>query len=275
MFFFRKAAKKEIFYKTEDEVEAIRTSCLMVCDTLSEVAKIIKPGITGNFINKVAEEYIQDNNAIPSFKNYNGFPAGLCVSVNEQVVHGFPSDYEFKDGDIISVDCGVYFNEYHGDAAYTFAIGNVKSETMRLLKVTKDSLYKGIEFAVEGRRIGDISYGVEDFCRKHHYGVVKELTGHGIGRNLHEEPEVPNYGKRGSGMVLKSGLVIAIEPMITLGKRDIVTLSDNWTIATRDRKPAAHYEHTVVVRKQKADILSNHAKIETEIKNNSELREIL
>jgi methionyl aminopeptidase len=275
MFFFRKAAKKEIFYKTEDEVEAIRTSCLMVCDTLAEVAKIIKPGVTGVFINKVAEEYIQDNKAIPSFKNYNGFPAGLCVSVNEQVVHGFPSDYEFKDGDIISVDCGVYFNEYHGDAAYTFAIGDVKPETMRLLKVTKDSLYKGIEFAIEGRRIGDISYGVEDFCRKHHYGVVKELTGHGIGRNLHEEPEVPNYGKRGSGMVLKSGLVIAIEPMITLGKRDIVTLSDNWTIATRDKKPAAHYEHTVVVRKQKADILSNHAKIEKEIKNNSDLREIL
>jgi methionyl aminopeptidase len=275
MFFFRKAAKKEIFYKTDDEVEFIRTSCLMVCDTLAEVAKIIKPGVTGNYINKVAEEFIQDNNAIPSFKNYNGFPAGLCVSVNEQVVHGFPSDYEFRDGDIISVDCGVYFNEYHGDAAYTFAIGDVKPDTMRLLKITKESLYKGIEFGIEGRRIGDISFAVEDYCRKYKYGIVKELTGHGIGRNLHEEPEVPNYGKRGSGIVLKSGLVIAIEPMITLGKRDIVTLSDNWTIATRDKKPAAHYEHTIVVRKQKADILSNHKKIEEEIKNNPELREIL
>lgn len=275
MFFFRKVAKKEIFYKTDDEVEAIRTSCLMVCDTLALVGSILKPGITGNTINATAEEYIKDNNAIPSFKNYNGFPSALCVSVNEQVVHGFPTDYEFKDGDIVSVDCGVYFNDYHGDAAYTFAIGDVKPDTMRLLKVTKESLYKGIEFAIEGRRIGDISFAVEDHCRKYHYGVVKELTGHGIGRNLHEEPEVPNYGRRGSGIQLKSGLVIAIEPMVTLGKRDIATLSDNWTIVTRDRKPAAHYEHTLVVRKQKADILSNHAKIEAAIKNNSDLREIL
>lgn len=275
MFFFRKTAKKEIFYKTEDEIESIRTSCLMVCDTLAEVGKIIKPGVTGNYINKIAEEFIADNKAVPSFKGYNGFPSALCVSVNEQVVHGFPSDYEFKDGDIVSVDCGVYFNEYHGDAAYTFAIGDVHPDTMRLLKVTKESLYKGIEMAVDGRRIGDLAFAVEDYCKKYRYGVVKELTGHGIGRNLHEEPEVPNYGKRGSGIVLRSGLVIAIEPMVTLGKRDIVTLSDNWTIATRDRKPAAHYEHTVVVRKQKADILSNHKIIEEVIKNNSELREIL
>jgi methionyl aminopeptidase len=275
MFFFRKTTKKEIFYKTDDEVESIRTSCLMVCDTLSEVAKVLKPGITGNTINKIAEEYILDNKAVPSFKNYNGFPAGLCVSVNEQVVHGFPSDYEFKDGDIVSVDCGVYFNDFHGDAAYTFAIGNINPDTMRLLRVTKESLYKGIASATEGKRMGDVAFSIEDHCRKHHFGVVKELTGHGIGRNLHEEPEVPNYGKRGSGIVLRSGLVIAIEPMITLGKRDIATLSDNWTIVTRDRKPAAHYEHTIVVRKQKADILSNHTKIEEAIKNNSELSEIL
>lgn len=275
MFFFRKATKKEIFYKTDDEIEAIRTSCLMVCDTLAYVATILKPGISGNFINAKAEEFIRDHNAIPSFKNYNGFPAALCVSLNEQVVHGFPTDYEFVDGDIVSVDCGVYFNDFHGDAAYTFAIGDVNPDTMRLLKVTKESLYKGIEFAVEGRRIGDIAFGVESHCRKYNYGVVKELTGHGIGRNLHEEPEVPNFGKRGSGLILKSGLVIAIEPMITLGKKEIATLQDNWTIVTRDRKPAAHYEHTIAVRKQKADILSNHTKIEEAIKNNSELREIL
>ncbi len=275
MFFFRKAVKKEIFYKTEDEIEAIRKSCLLVCDTLAHVGTILKPGTTGNIINASAEEFIQDNNAVPSFKNYNGFPAGLCVSINEQVVHGFPTDYEFKDGDIVSVDCGVYFNEYHGDAAYTFAIGDVKPDTMRLLKITKESLYKGIEMAIEGRRIGDVAYAIEDHCKKYRYGIVKELTGHGIGRNLHEEPEVPNYGKRGSGILLKSGLVIAIEPMVTLGKRDIVTLNDNWTIITRDRKPSAHYEHTIAVRKQKADILSNHTKIEAAIKNNIELREIL
>jgi len=272
--FFKRTARREVFYKTDEEVEAIRKSCLMVCDTLAHIGSIIKPGVTGTQINAAAETYIQDLKAIPSFKNYNGFPAALCVSVNEQVVHGFPTDYAFRDGDIVSVDCGVYFNGFHGDAAYTFAIGEVHTDVMRLLKVTKDSLYKGIDNAIEGKRIGDISFAVEDYCKKYHFGVVRELTGHGIGRNLHEEPEVPNYGRRGSGMVLKSGLVIAIEPMITLGKRDIATLSDNWTIVTRDRKPAAHFEHTVVVRKQKADILSDHSKIESAIKNNPDLREI-
>lgn len=274
--FFTRSAKKSIFYKTEDEIASIRESALMVCDTLAMVGSMLKPGVTGNQINAAAEEYIKDElKAVPSFKNYNGFPAALCVSINEQVVHGFPTDYEFRDGDVVSVDCGVYFNGFHGDAAYTFAIGDVKPEVMKLLKVTKDSLYKGIEYATEGRRIGDIGFAIEDYCKRHHYGIVKELTGHGIGRNLHEEPEVPNYGRRGSGIVLKSGLVMAIEPMITLGKRDIMTLSDNWTIITRDRKPAAHYEHTIVVRKQKAEILSNHGKIEEAIKNNSNLREIL
>ena len=272
--FFNRTAKREIFYKTDDEVEAIRISCLMVSDTLAHIASILKPGKTGLQINNSAEEFIRDMKAVPSFKNYNGFPSALCVSVNEQVVHGFPTDYAFQDGDIVSVDCGVFYNGFHGDSAYTFAIGDVNADTMRLLKVTRESLYKGIENAVEGKRIGDVSFAIEDHCKKYHFGIVRELTGHGIGRSLHEEPEVPNYGRRGSGLVLKSGLVIAIEPMVTLGKRDIATLSDNWTIVTRDRKPAAHFEHTIVVRKQKADILSDHSRVEDAVKNNQDLREI-
>ncbi len=264
--------KRVIIYKTQDEIECIRESCLMVCKTLAEVAKILRPGITGLELDKVAETFINDNNALPSFKGYGGFPASLCISINEQVVHGIPSNYEFKDGDVVSVDCGVYLNNFHGDAAYTFAIGNVDPMTMHLLQVTKASLYKGIEQVVEGKRVGDISHAIQDYTeRKHGYGVVRELVGHGVGRDLHEAPEVPNFGKRGQGPTLRSGLVIAIEPMINLGRKDVQTLSDNWTIVTRDRKPSAHFEHTVAVRKNSPDILSDHSFIELAIKNNTEL----
>ncbi len=267
--------KSTIFYKTDEEVEFIRESCMLVCKALTHVASIIRPGITGVQIDKEAETLIRDHKAKPGFKGYQGFPATLCISVNEAVVHGIPSKEEFKDGDIVSVDCGTFINGFYGDAAYTFALGDVKEEVMKLLTVTKDSLYRGIEQAIVGRRMGDISYAIQHFCeREHNYGVVKELVGHGIGRNLHEAPEVPNYGRKGKGIKLQDGLVIAIEPMVNLGKRDITKAEDDWTIIAKDQKPSAHYEHTVVVRKNKADILSNHKIIEEAIKNNPEIKEI-
>jgi methionyl aminopeptidase len=273
--FFGNSKANQIFYKTDDEIELIRQSCHVVCKTLAHVGSILKPGVTGSYIDREAETFIKDHGGIPTFKGYNGFPNALCVSLNEQVVHGIPTDKEFVDGDIVSVDCGVYLNEYHGDAAYTFAIGDVNEKTMELLRVTLTSLYKGIEQAVEGKRIEDIGFAVQDYTeRQHKYFVVKELVGHGIGRDLHEDPQVPNYGKRGRGIQLKSGLVIAIEPMVNLGTREIKTLNDEWTIVTHDRKPSAHYEHTVAVRKKSAEILSDHTYIEKAIKNNSELREV-
>ncbi len=266
-----------IYYKTEEEIELIRQNCLLVCKTLAHVGSIIRPGISGAEIDQVAETFIRDHGAEPGFKGYRGFPATLCVSVNEQVVHGIPSKEQvFEDGDIVSVDCGVFKNNYFGDAAYTFPLGNVSEPVMELCRVTNTSLYKGIEAAVAGNRLGDIGFSIQQYVeRQYGYGVVRELVGHGIGRNLHEEPEVPNFGKRGRGVKLQEGLVIAIEPMVNLGRRDVRTLPDGWTVFARDRKPAAHYEHSVVVRKDRADILSDHREIEVAISKNDYVREVI
>jgi len=265
-----------VYYKTDEEVEFIRKSCLLVCDALAHVASIIRPGITAKEIDDAAETLIRDHGAHPAFKGYRGFPATLCVSINEQVVHGIPTgSVIFKDGDIVSVDCGVQWDGFFGDAAYTFPLGNVNEKVMELCRVTKTSLYKGIEQAVAGRRIGDVSFAIQNYVEKEfQYGIVRELVGHGVGRNLHEDPEVPNYGKRGKGIKLQEGLVIAIEPMVNLGKKEVVTAKDGWTVASKDRQPSAHYEHTVVVRRNKADILSNHVPIEEAISRNGEVRAV-
>lgn len=264
-----------IFYKTDEEIELIRESCHLVCKSLAHVGSLIKPGIQSIALDKAAEEFIRDHKGVPAFKGYKGFPASLCISINEQIVHGIPTSRELKDTDIISVDCGVLLNEYFGDAAYTFALSKVGEKELQLLSVTLESLYLGIEQAIVGKRVGDIGFAIQDFTeRKHRYGVVRELVGHGIGKDLHEEPEVPNFGKRGNGQKLMDGLVIAIEPMINQGVKDVKQLDDGWTIITADKKPSAHFEHTVAVRKHKADILSDHSYIEETIKNNQELQNI-
>jgi methionyl aminopeptidase len=260
---------KALFYKTKEEIELIRESSLLVGKTLAEVAKIIKPGITTSSLDKVAEEFIRDNKAVPAFKGYSGFPATLCVSINSHVVHGIPGKYELKEGDIVSVDCGAVKNKFFGDSAYTFAIGEVKPETLNLLKVTKESLYKAIEVAVVGNRLGDIGDAVQSYAEKNGYSVVRELVGHGIGQSLHEAPEVPNYGRKGTGLKLQEGLVIAIEPMINMGKKAIVQEKDGWTIRTADNLPSAHFEHTVAIGKNKADILSSFEEIEKALNKNN------
>ncbi|MCQ2268633.1 MAG: type I methionyl aminopeptidase [Bacteroidaceae bacterium] len=256
-----------IFLKTEDEIELLRQANLLVGRTLAELAKIIKPGVTTLELDKVAEEFIRDHGAIPTFKGfpnpYGGpFPASICASVNDVVVHGIPNEVPLKDGDIVSIDCGTKLNGFCGDSCYTFLVGEVSEEVKQLCKTTKEALYLGIEQAVVGRRLGDISYAVENHCTSHSYGVVREFVGHGVGRDMHEDPQVPNYGKRGSGPLLKKGLCIAIEPMITLGSRQIFMESDRWTVKTRDGKAAAHYEHSIAVRQGKADILSSFEEIE-------------
>lgn len=253
---------KALYLKTEEEIEQIRVSSLLVGSTLAEVAKLLEPGVTTAALDQRAEEFIRDHGAEPAFKGYNGFPFTLCISPNDQVVHGFPGSYELQEGDILSVDCGVNLKGFFGDSAYTFMIGEVKPEVKELLKRTKDSLYKGIAQAVEGRRVGDISAAIQDHVEQFGYGVVRELVGHGVGKALHEAPEVPNYGKRGSGAKLVKGMVIAIEPMINLGTRNIKHWKDGWTISTADKKPSAHFEHTVAVGKMKADILSSFDGIE-------------
>lgn len=251
-----------IRYKTQEEIELIRLSSLLVGRTLAAVAREIKPGVTTAAIDKVAETFIMDHGGKPAFKGYRGFPGTLCVSPNAQVVHGIPGKYELRDGDVISVDCGVLMNGYYGDSAFTFPVGNVKEETMRLLRVTKESLYKGIEKAVAGGRLGDISEAVQHHAESNGYSVVRELVGHGVGKNLHEEPEVPNYGRKGSGPKLAEGLVIAIEPMINLGKRNVRQERDGWTITTADGLPSAHFEHTIAITASgKADILSSFEEI--------------
>jgi methionyl aminopeptidase len=261
-----------INYKTAEEVELIRQSCLLVGDTIAEVAKLIKPGATTLQLDTASEKFIRDNGAVPSFKNYKGFPYASCISVNDAVVHGFPTNNILKEGDVISVDIGVFKNGYHGDSAYTFAIGNVNDDVKQLMRVTKESLYKAIEKAIAGNRVGDIAFAVQEHTeRKHGYGVVRELVGHGLGKDLHEDPQVPNYGKRGSGTKLKEGVVIAIEPMINMGKKDVVNDTDGWTVRTKDGKPSAHYEHTVCVKKDKADILSSFTSIEAAEKANENL----
>ena len=245
-----------VFYKTEEEIELIRQSALILSKAHGEIALLIKEGVSTLALDKRAEEFIRDHGAVPSFKNYNGFPFSLCISVNSTVVHGMPSNYVLNDGDVISVDGGVYYNGFHSDSAYTHAVGDVSEEVLQLLEVTKESLFKGIEKAVVGNRLGDISHAIQTHAEASKYGVVRELVGHGIGRNLHESPEVPNYGKRGQGMKLQNGLVLAIEPMVNLGTRYIIQEEDGWTIRTRDNKAAAHFEHTVVVRNNKAEVLT-------------------
>ncbi|MBP6334340.1 MAG: type I methionyl aminopeptidase [Bacteroidia bacterium] len=257
-----------LYYKTLEEIEIIRESSLLVAKTLAEVAKAIRPGVTTLELDKIAETFIRDHNAIPAFLNYNGFPNSLCISVNSQVVHGLPNKTELRDGDICSVDCGVLKNGFYGDSAYTFSIGDVADEILQLLKVTKESLYKGIEMATAGNRLGDISNAIQTHAESNGYSVVRELVGHGIGRHLHEKPEVPNYGKRGTGLVLREGLVIAIEPMINMGVKGVVHEKDGWTVRTADNKPSAHFEHTVSVRKESADILSSFVYIEDIVKTN-------
>lgn len=263
-----------IQYKSKDEIELIRQSCLLVSKTLAQVGSILKPGMTGLEIDKIAEEFIRDHGAVPAFKGYQGFPGTLCISPNECVVHGIPVDKEFSDTDILSIDCGVLMNEYFGDSAFTFAMPGVSDEIMDLLNTTNESLYKGIGQAKVGNRIGDISNAIQQHAESQSYSVVRELVGHGIGKSLHEAPEVPNYGKRGRGTKIQSGLVIAIEPMINLGDKRVKQSKDGWTIVTRDGKPSAHYEHTIAVTEEKTETLSDHTLIEEAIKNNPEIRNI-
>ena len=251
-----------IHYRTDSEIELLRKAALLVGKTLGEVGKHIRPGIRTIELDKIAEEFIRDHGAIPAFKGYEGFPGSLCISVNDAVVHGIPGNYELRDGDIVSVDCGTILDGYVGDSAYTFTVGEVSEEIKLFLQRSKESLYKGIEQAVSGNRIGDIGYAIQSYVEQFGYGVVRELVGHGVGRKLHEDPQVPNYGKRGTGTKLSEGIVIAIEPMITFGKKDIIQERDGWTIKTKDRKPAAHFEHDVAVRNGKAEILSSFEWIE-------------
>lgn len=258
----------KIFLKTEDEIGLMRRANQLVGKTLGELAKHIKPGVTTLQLDKIADEFIRDHGAVPTFKNFPNpygapFPASICTSVNDAVVHGVPSDEDvLKDGDIVSIDCGTLLGGFNGDSAYTFCVGEVSDEVKKLLKTTREALYLGIENAVAGRHVGDISCAVQDHCEKEGYGVVRELTGHGIGREMHEDPQVPNYGRRGNGILLKAGMCIAIEPMITMGNRSIYMMPDRWTIRTRDGKPAAHFEHTIAIRQGKAEILSTFEEIE-------------
>ncbi|MFA6922946.1 MAG: type I methionyl aminopeptidase [Bacteroidales bacterium] len=251
-----------IHYKSEEEIELIKISSLLVGKTLAEVAKSIKPGIRTILLDTLAEEFIRDNFAIPGFKNYRNYPNTLCISVNAEVVHGIPGEREIKEGDIISIDCGVVKNGYFGDSAYTFAVGAIDEKVAWLLKATKKALYLGIEKARLGNRVGDISSVIQSYCESNGYSVVRELVGHGVGKKLHEKPEVPNYGKRGRGVKISEGLVIAIEPMINMGKKEVLRLKDGWTITTADGMPSAHFEHTVAVKKDKTDILSSFEEIE-------------
>ncbi|WP_343703548.1 type I methionyl aminopeptidase [Chitinophaga sp.] len=261
-----------IHYKTKEEIELIRHSAQLVSATLAEVAARLKPGMTTLEVDAIAEQFIRDHGAVPSFKNYKGFPNTCCISVNEAVVHGIPNGHVIKEGDVVSVDVGVYANGFHGDSAYTFAVGEVPPHVQKLMAATKTALAKGVEKAVAGNRVGDIAYAIQEYVEKERgYGVVRELVGHGLGRNLHEDPQVPNYGRRGSGAVLKEGLVIAIEPMVNLGTRDVEYLEDGWTVVTRDRKVSVHYEHTVAVMKGKADMLSTFEHIEAAEKQNPAL----
>ena len=249
--------------KSEEEIELLRESNLLVGMTLGEIAKHIRPGITTLELDRIAEEFIRSHGAVPGFLNYDGYPYTLCISLNEVVVHGLPSEKcILREGDIVSVDCGTLKNGFYGDSAYTFEVGKVSDEMHELLETTKESLYKGIEKAVAGMRVGDIGYAVQSYCEARGYAVVRELVGHGVGRDMHEEPPVPNYGRRGQGVLLKEGMVIAIEPMIARGERYVYLDDDGWSVRTRDGKPCAHFEHTIAIRKGKADILSSFEYVE-------------
>lgn len=251
-----------IKYKTREEIELMRTSAQLVSKTLGLLAREIRPGATALHLDKLAEEFIRDNDAVPAFLGLYDFPNTLCTSINEQVVHGIPTDKPLEEGDIISVDCGVLKNGFYGDHAYTFAVGEVSEEVKKLLKVTKESLYLGIEQMVKGKRMGDLSFAIQSHAEKHGFGVVRELVGHGLGRKMHELPNVPNYGRRGKGPMFKEGLVLAVEPMINMGSKSISQLNDGWTIITGDRKPSAHFEHDVAIVDGKPDILSTFDYVE-------------
>ncbi len=251
-----------MYLKTEDQIDLLRQSSLLVCKTLAMVGTLVKPGVSTADLDKIAEEFIRDNGAVPGFKGLYGCPSTLLTSVNSEVVHGLPKKSVLDDGDIVSIDCGVLMNEFYGDVAYTFQVGEVSPEVKRLLSVTKECLDLGIQSAVAGNRVGDIGFAIQNHAENSGYSVVRELVGHGLGKKLHEAPEVPNYGKRGAGVLLKEGLVIAIEPMINLKGRAVKQLDDGWTIVTADGKASAHFEHDVVVRKGKAEVLSDHSIIE-------------
>jgi methionyl aminopeptidase len=251
-----------VHLKTTEEIQIIRASAQILGQTHGEVARMIKPGVKTKTLDQRAEEFIRDHGGIPSFLNYNGFPASLCISVNETVVHGIPGDYELKEGDIVSIDCGVCFKGYHSDAAYTYPLAGVGKEVLDLLERTYKSLYLGIEQARAGNRIGDIGFAIQSFVESFGYGVVRELVGHGVGKHLHEDPEVPNYGKRGKGTKIVAGMVIAIEPMINMGTKNVVQEKDGWTIRTADRKPSAHFEHMVAIYEDRTEILTTHEEIE-------------
>lgn len=251
-----------IYLKSNEELELLSASNLLVSRTLGELAGKIKPGVTTLELDRFAEEYIRDHKGIPAFLGYNGFPKTLCTSVNSEVVHGIPSTYKLKDGDIISIDCGVKLNGFYGDSAYTFEVGEVNIAVKKLLKTTKESLYMGIEKAVDGNRLGDISSAIQEYAENAGYSVVREMVGHGLGKNLHEEPEVPNYGKKGSGIRLQAGMVLCLEPMINMGSRYILQEADGWTIKTRDNQPSAHFELAVAVKKKEPLILSTFRFVE-------------
>ncbi|MFA5462602.1 MAG: type I methionyl aminopeptidase [Dysgonamonadaceae bacterium] len=251
-----------IYLKTDEEIELMRESNRLVGMTLGELSKQIKPGVTTLQLDKIADEFIRDHGATPSFLGYGGFPNSICTSVNENVVHGIPNSKPLQEGDVLSIDCGTSKNGFSGDSAYTFCVGEVAGEVKELLRATRKALYLGIEQAKEGNRIGDIGYTIQTYCEKQGYSVVRELVGHGIGQEMHEAPEVPNYGRRGTGALIRNGMCIAIEPMINLGSKNVVFESDGWTVRTKDRKPSAHFEHTIAVRNGKADILSTFEFIE-------------
>ena len=245
-----------IIIKTREEIELMRESALIVSKTLGMIASEVKPGVSTLYLDKLAETFIRDHGATPAFLGMYGFPNSLCISPNEEVVHGIPNDKPLKEGDVLSVDCGVYMNDFYGDHAYSFEVGEVAPETKKLLKITKESLYKGIEQCVRGKRVGDISFAIQNYCEKEGYGVVRELVGHGLGRTMHEDPQVPNYGRKGSGKVLKDGIVLAIEPMINLGTEKVKFHKDGWTVTTLDNKPSAHFEHDVTIINGKPVLLS-------------------
>jgi methionyl aminopeptidase len=255
-----------IAIRTAEEIEILRQCNLLVSKTLAEIARRVKPGVTTMELDRIAYEFIRDHKAVPAFLGYKGYPNTLCTSVNHQVVHGIPSAYVLKEGDIVSVDCGVMYNGYFGDSAYTFAVGRVSEKIRHLMKVTVESLYKGIEAAIDGNRIGDIGQAVQSHCEAAGYSVVREMVGHGLGKSLHEAPEVPNYGKNGKGIKLQKGMVICIEPMINLGRKEIFQEADGWTIRTSDYQPSAHFEHAIAINKGKADVLSTFQYIEEIIK---------
>ncbi|HPJ59429.1 MAG TPA: type I methionyl aminopeptidase [Bacteroidales bacterium] len=257
-----------LYLKTDEEVEFLRDSNMLVSKTLAEVARQIRPGVTTLYLDRIAEEFIRDHSAVPAFKGYGGFPATLCTSVNEEVVHGIPSAYQLREGDIISVDCGVILNGWYGDSAYTFAVGEISGEVKKLIDYTRESLEEGVRAAVAGNRVGDVSYSVQKKAESGGFSVVRELVGHGLGRKLHEPPEVPNFGKRGTGPKLERGLVICIEPMINMGRKETRQMSDGWTIRTLDGKPSAHFEYAVAVNREKADVLTTFDFIEEVLNNN-------